>query len=545
MLNNIENPLVLVVLDGFGSSLEHEFNAVSKAHTPNLDELLSKNPPCKTYTRTLLAHGQSVGLSTDDEMGNSEVGHNVLGAGRVFPQGSKLVKDSIESGALWAQTWQDLVRESLDATLHVVTLLSDGNTHSHIDHLKAVLGKAVSDGVKRIRLHLLFDGRDVPDRTAALYLKDIENFIDSLHTTDRDLSVLVASGGGRMRVTMDRYGASWPTVQRGFDAHVSGKGRSFNSTSEALETMYKETNGISDQDLEAFVIADDKGPVGNMNNGDVVLLSNFRGDRMMQFYSSLTSDDFEHFDVSSRPSLSVYGMMLWDGDLGIPAKYLLSPAPVSDTVSEVISIAGLAQFAVAETQKFGHITYFWNGNRAQPFNDSLEEYKEVPSLEDLKAHPQMSTSDTLAALFAALSSKRFSFLRANFAAGDMIGHTGDMEAAVKAVEALDAAIGLLVKFAVYANFTVIITADHGNCEEMVLRDEKGSPLVNSEGTFVSKNSHTTSPVPFIVIDPLSRNLKLSADPSLGLSSVAASLCSLLGVKAPDSYDSPVISINYV
>jgi 2,3-bisphosphoglycerate-independent phosphoglycerate mutase len=238
-------------------------------------------------------------------------------------------------------------------------------------------------------------------------------------------------------------------------------------------------------------------------------------------------------------------MMLWDGDLGVPGKYLVSPAPVADTVSEVISIAGLTQFAVAETQKFGHITYFWNGNRAQPFNDSLEEYKEVPSLEDLKAHPQMSTSDTLAALFSAISSKRFSFLRANFAAGDMIGHTGDMEAAVKAVEALDTAIGLLVKFAVYANFTVIITADHGNCEEMVLRDEKGSPLVNSEGDFVSKNSHTTSPVPFIVIDPLSRNLKLSADPSLGLSSVAASLCSLLGVKAPDSYDSPVISINYV
>ena len=371
-----KGPVVLLILDGVGMGKDYGSNAVTAAHMPVLNRLF-KLP---TF-RLLKAHGKAVGMPSDEDMGNSEVGHNALGAGRVFDQGAKLVDHAIRSGAVFeGETWKSLVKNGIahHSTLHFIGLLSDGNVHAHIDHLLAMIDRAAAAGVKKVRVHVLTDGRDVDQKSALRYIDRLEATLAQANTTTGN-DYRIASGGGRMVVTMDRYNADWPMVERGWRTHVQGQGRQFASARQAVETFYAEDPKVNDQYLPPFVIADHGEPVGKIHDGDSVILFNFRGDRAMELASAFESDDFTHFDRGHRPRVKFAGMMQYDGDLKLPAHYLVDPPTIDRSVSHHLCASGIRSFAISETQKYGHVTYFWNGNRTGYVDKTLETYVEIPS----------------------------------------------------------------------------------------------------------------------------------------------------------------------
>ena len=333
-------------------------------------------------------------------------------------------------------------------------------------------------------------------------------------------------------------------MARGWEAHVAGTARPFPSVAAALATLRAEDPSVSDQFLPAFtVVGADGAPVGAVRPGDAVVLFNFRGDRMIEIYRALTEEPFDRFDRGPLPDdLLVAGMTLYDGDLGIPARYLVQPQRVDETVSEMVARAGLAQVAIAETQKFGHVTYFWNGNRSDKFDPVLEEYVEIPSdLVPFEQRPWMKSSETADEIVRRIGERRFAFIRANFAAGDMVGHTGDVAASTAAVEAMDRAIARVLDAVREAGGTLVLTADHGNCEVMVERGKDGAPLTGPDGVPVPKKSHTLSPVPFVVVDALGRDVRPSPVEQPGLANIGASLLAMLGVPVPAAYAEPVVT----
>ncbi|MBR5382809.1 MAG: 2,3-bisphosphoglycerate-independent phosphoglycerate mutase, partial [Clostridia bacterium] len=458
-------PIVLVVMDGVGKT-EKDLgggNMVLHAHTPTLDEMMRVFP-----NNTIQAHGTAVGLPSDDDMGNSEVGHNALGCGQIYAQGAKLVNESIESGKLFeSATWQELTGNCVKkaSTLHFIGLLSDGNVHSNISHLKALIADAKKQGVREVRVHALLDGRDVPATSALQYVDDIEAFMASLN--DDNFHACIASGGGRMKVTMDRYQANWGMVALGWKTHVKGEGRQFASAREAVETYRAETGAI-DQDLPAFVIAKDGKPLGPIQDGDSVVLFNFRGDRALELSMAFDYDDFDHFDRDPRPDVLYAGMLQYDGDLKLPQRFLVSPPSIRNTLSEVLVAAGIPQYAVSETQKYGHVTYFWNGNRSEKFSEELEDFEEVPSdVRSFDEAPWMKAAEVTDKVIAAIESGKYGFIRCNYPNGDMVGHTGNMDATRIAVESVDLELRRVWEACKAHGCTLLVTADHGNSDEML------------------------------------------------------------------------------
>lgn len=539
MSNDASHPLVLVVLDGFGTAPASEFNAVSRASTPFLDEVVNKTLPGSTVSTTLLAHGTHVGLASDSDMGSSEVGHNILGAGRVFDQGPKLAAAAFSSQEVFAgETWAEIVRASRSSRLHFIGLLSDGNIHSHEEHLHKMIRQAAVSGVKSIRVHALLDGRDVPDRTCEVHLSRLDDVLEEV-LINHGCDARLASAGGRSVVTMDRYEADWGMVERGFRAHVLADAPAFPSWRAALADLRAVHPGVQDQNLPAFTISSPTCTYEGMQDGDVVVLFNFRGDRMLEIYSALTTPDFRKFDVQTRPELLVAGLLLWDGDTSTPAIRLVTPPSVSDSVSEVLARAGVTQFATAETHKFGHITYFWNGNRSTPFDPALETWVETPSSLDVLSHPEMQSLETASIVATAVESSEWAFIRCNLAACDMVGHTGDLDAAIRAVEVVDEALCVIHEAVRSSGGTLLITADHGNCEEMALTDGTGEVLCDSSGRPLPKTSHTLSRVPFHLIDHASRSLALSPGEH-SLENVGSTILHLLGVTPPLSYAPPLV-----
>jgi 2,3-bisphosphoglycerate-independent phosphoglycerate mutase len=487
----------------------------------------------------------AVGLPSDADMGNSEVGHNIMGAGRIFDQGAKQVEAALASGDIWGSAWQNVMSHG-DHQVHFVGLLSDGNVHSHIRHLIILLNKAAEDGAKRLVVHPLFDGRDVIDQTAEKYLAELNEAIDALHAKYSNTRVVIGSAGGRMNTTMDRYEADWTIVQRGWEAHAIGTARPFTSAEEALATLRAEDLGVSDQYLPSFTIVDESGvPVGRMNDNDAVVLFNFRGDRMVEIYRALAEESLTAFPRGPLPkNLLVVGMTMYDGDLGIPAQFLVPPTRVTGTVSELLAKAGIAQMACAETQKYGHVTYFWNGNRSDKFNDALETYIEIPSDKvPFDQLPRMKAAETGDEVVKAIESGKFPFIRCNFAGGDMVGHTGSIPASVIAVEAIDEALVRVNAAVKAAGGTLLITADHGNCEVLIERDKSGNELIDANGIPVPKKSHTLSPVPFVAIDYSQRTVTATSIDDAGISNVAATILTLLGQPIPDDYRQPLLAIS--
>ena len=538
----VSGPVLMVVMDGVGCGESNEGNAVWLARTPTLDRLGEIS-----LTTRLRAHGTAVGLPSDDDMGNSEVGHNAFGAGRVFDQGAKRVQMAIESGELFeGEQWKKLVEKVAESgePIHFIGLLSDGNVHSHINHLFAMLRRCHEEGVAKARVHILLDGRDVPETSALEYVDALEKLLHDLNDQGgRDYRI--ASGGGRMFITMDRYNANWSMVERGWKHHVLGEGRGFPSATEAIQTLRDENPGMIDQDLLGFVIVDGDGkPVGPIRDGAAVVLFNFRGDRALELTRAFTEAELDEFDRGPIPDVEFVGMMEYDGDLKLPKQYLVQPPAIDRTVGEYLARNRVTQFACSETQKFGHVTYFWNGNRTGMFDETHEEYVEIPSdVVPFEQRPWMKAAEITDATIAALQREGLRHARINYANGDMVGHTGNLEAAVIAVEAVDLCLGRLIPVVEKQKGALIVTADHGNADEMYEVDKKSRAFKRDEGGQPkNKTSHTLNAVPCYVYVPGHDGLRL--DPGVespGLANMAATVLQLLGFERPEGYEPSILA----
>ncbi|MBR5079483.1 MAG: 2,3-bisphosphoglycerate-independent phosphoglycerate mutase [Victivallales bacterium] len=530
-----KGPVVLVIMDGVGFGKYAEGDAVATAYKPNLDWMFKNCPNTK-----LKAHGLAVGLPSDADMGNSEVGHNAIGSGRVFAQGAKLVSNNIETGKMFeGKAWKEIAGNVIEknSTLHFIGLFSDGNVHSHIDHLKAMMVEAAKEGVKKIRVHILLDGRDVGETSALTYVDPFEDFMKGLQGCD----ARIASGGGRMYITMDRYGANWAMVERGWQTHVLGEGRQFASAHEAIETYRKETGAI-DQDLGAFVIAENGKPVGTIEDGDSVVYFNFRGDRALEITAAFEGGaEFDKFDRKRVPNVVYAGMMEYDGDLHVPKRFLTSPPSIDRVQGEYLCAMGVRTLAVSETQKYGHVTYFYNGNRSGKIDEKLEDYVEVPSdVVPFEQRPWMKGAEITDVILKGIESGKYDFIRCNFPNGDMVGHTGVYQAAQIGVECVDLCIGRIKKAVDAVGGVMVITADHGNADDMYEHKKDGSVSMEN-GVPKVKTAHSLNPVPCIVYDPAGQGeYQTTLRDGLGISSIAATVMNLLGYEAPEDYDPSVL-----
>jgi 2,3-bisphosphoglycerate-independent phosphoglycerate mutase len=423
--------------------------------------------------------------------------------------------------------------------------LSDGNVHSHIAHLEAMVRELASTGVQRVRVHALADGRDVDPVSYDRYLERIRGVFDDV--ADEGCDARIASGGGRMRITMDRYNADWDMVRRGWETHVLGRGREFTDPLDAVRVLRREHPGVVDQDLDPFVIVDEDGqPEGPVHDGDSVVFFNFRGDRAIEMSLAFTDPAFERFDRERVPDVLYAGMMEYDGDLGIPPRYLVEPPAISRTVSEYLVHNGVSQLAVAETQKFGHVTYFWNGNNSEKFDARLEDWVEVPSDRvPFETAPQMRAREVCDVVVDDVrGGSPHRFIRVNFANGDMVGHTGVIEAAVAAMEVVDECLGRIEEAVRDVGATLIVTSDHGNLEMMVEVDGSGSVKHDADGHPVVKTSHTLNPVPWLLTGADAGRFEINPRVAeRGLGNLAATLLVLLGFSPPDDYLPPLVVLS--
>ena len=514
----MKNKVVLVIMDGVGYSEKSFGNAVLNASTPTLDMLWNKYPHTLIY-----AHGTHVGLPSDDDMGNSEVGHNAMGCGQIYSQGAKLVNEAINNGDIFnSKCWKELIDYCKNNTLHFIGLLSDGNVHSNIEHLFKLVEQSKKEGIKRVRIHILLDGRDTPKTSALKYVDMLESVLNKLN--DSTFDARIASGGGRMNITMDRYEANYKMVEKGWHTHVLGDARGFKTANDAITTMRNETNAI-DQDLEPFVIVEDNKPIGTIEDNDSVIFFNFRGDRAIEISKAFDEENFDKFDRIRNPKVYYAGMLEYDSEAKIPKHYLTEPPKIKNTLTEELCKYNIYEYAVSETQKYGHVTYFWNGNRQDKFNEELETYDIVPSdIISFDKKPEMKSFEITDKLIDAIKSNKYDFLRLNFPNGDMVGHTGNYDATVIAMEAVDKNIKRILDTCIENNYTLIVTADHGNAEEMM--DENGT-----------KTAHSLNKVPFIIVTK--ENIKIK-NGEFGLSNIASTITTLLDIPKNPSWNESII-----
>lgn len=513
-------------MDGIGISETGIGDAVSIAYAPVLTKLKNEYP-----TIHIKAHGVAVGLPSDDNMGNSEVGHNALGCGQIYSQGAKLVNEAIDSGSLFkTKTWNNIVSQciSKNSTLHFIGLLSDGKVHSDISHLMAMLDKAIEMNIKKVRIHILLDGRDVAPTSALDYVATLEKKLRTINNGYFDYRI--ASGGGRMAITMDRYQADWSMVKLGWETHVLGYGRQFNSTEQAINT-YRQEQNVLDQDLPPFVISENDVPIGKICDDDCVILFNFRGDRAIELSMAFENEKFEYFDRINIPKVYFAGMLQYDGDYNIPKNYLVNPPDIKNTLSELLISNNIRQYAVSETQKFGHVTYFWNGNKSGKFNEELETFYEVPSYKlPFDERPWMKAAEITDKVMEAIESGKYDFIRCNYPNGDMVGHTGNMAATVIAVETVDLQLDRLTQICDKYGYTLIITADHGNADEML--------ELNKDGSFHIKTAHSLNKVLFIIYDNNKKYVLKAGD--FGLANVAPTIAKMFNLEIPKDWEESMI-----
>jgi 2,3-bisphosphoglycerate-independent phosphoglycerate mutase len=535
----VAGPVVTIVMDGYGLAKLDIGSAIEAARKPTLDRLFAQYAHVR-----LRAHGTAVGMPSDDDMGNSEVGHNAIGAGQVYAQGAALVADAIANGAIWSgQAWREVVAgaKAGRGVIHFLGLFSDGNVHSHIDHLKAMVAQAKAEGVPVVRIHALLDGRDVPETSALDYVAPFEAYLTGLNTSDFDARI--ASGGGRQNVTMDRYEANWAMVGKGWRTHVLGEGDQFPDCTTAIQALRLKHPGTIDQDLPPFVIAANGKPVGTIEDSDSVVFFNFRGDRAIEISRAFEEAALDKFERVRVPKVTYAGMLQYDGDLKLPKRFLVAPPAIRDTTGEWFAKSGIRQFACSETQKFGHVTYFWNGNRSSKFEG--ETWQEVTSdVVPFEQRPWMKAAEITDAMIAALQTGQYQTLRCNYANGDMVGHTGNFRAATMAIEAVDLALSRLLPAIDAAGGVALITADHGNADEMVEIDKKTKqPATHPDGSFKAKTAHTLNPVPLILYDNVSGGkLGLRQTETAGLSNLAATTANLLGLEKHPCWDESLLVV---
>ena len=534
-------PVVLIVMDGIGIGKEDNGNAVYLANPTYLKTYMASSLEQGLYCQ-LKAHGPAVGLPSEEDMGNSEVGHNALGSGQIYSQGAKLVNESLDSGTFFkTPAWEQMVGGAVrdGKTVHMMGLLSDGNVHSHISQVFKILDGLVASGVKKIRLHPLLDGRDVAPDSGLEYIDRLEQKLAQL-----GVDAKIASGGGRMCTTMDRYYSDWNIVKRGWYAHVLGEmlpeevteqySGYFKSAKEAITLARQLWPAKQDQFNPPFVITDEQGhPVGKMEDGDTVINFNFRGDRAIEISEAFLVEDFTGFDRKSLPKVNYTGLLEYDEEKKLPPVFLVPPPSIKNTSAEYLAATGVKSYAIAETHKYGHVTYFWNGNRSGYVNEKLEKYEEIKSdsNEMIESHPEMKIYPVTDRFLEAIDSGKYDFLRVNFANGDMVGHTGNIDSCIKAVQAVDQCLKKVVDKVFKMQGVVIVTADHGNSEQK--RDKKGKVMT----------SHTLNPVPFFILDSKYNGeykIDVSNIAEPGLSNVAATFINLLGFEAPEQYQKSLV-----
>ena len=467
-------PVALIILDGWGYREERTANAILLANTPNWNTIWANS------SRTLLrASGRAVGLP-DDQMGNSEVGHLNLGAGREVMQDLVRIGAAIEHGTLFSNPV--LVRACQMArergtTLHLVGLLGNGGVHALDQHLFALVTLAEQEGVEKVAVHALLDGRDTPPRSGLEFLGQ------TLHTIEGRAQL--ASLSGRY-FGMDRDNR-WERTGAWYDVAVKGEGIHVTDALEALQRAYDE--GTTDEFVPPMVMVDAQDhPIAPMRDGDVVVCFNFRSDRMRQALRALTAPDFAGFDTGLRPAVDIVTMTKYDDAFAFPVVF--EPQSMKNLVGEVISQAGYSQLRTAETEKYPHVTFFFNGGRDAPFPGEDRRMVPSPKVATYDLQPEMSAAGVCDILCDALEHRTHDFVLCNFANTDMVGHTGILSAAIKAVETVDACLGRILEAARRGNARLIITADHGNADVMV------DPVTGEPHT-----AHTTNPVPLVVLDP--------------------------------------------
>jgi 2,3-bisphosphoglycerate-independent phosphoglycerate mutase len=534
-------PHVTIVLDGWGIGHHDEGDATFQGRTPTLTRLLSSCPGSQ-----ILAHGTYVGLPSPKDIGGSEVGHLTMGAGQILPQGATRIKQLIDCGDFdRLPVLNQLVDRCLakNSALHLVGLLSDGNVHSHISHFEAIIRHAEARGVKRVYVHALLDGRDVPYQSALDYVEPLEARFAAINAAHPGFDYAIASGGGREVITMDRD-TNWEKVRLGWQVHVQGRaGEAFPSATAAVKALRQRMPDSADQDLPPFLVVRDGKPVGAMRDGDCAIFVNFRSDRAIEFSRAMVEDSFTAFDRAPRPDVLYAGMMTYDEDTNLPPLTLASAGGVKNPFGKRVLNWGLEQFRLAETQKYAHVTFFYNGGYRQPLDPAHEEYVLIPSdkVRSYAEAPTMKAAEIGKKARDLILSRRFHFGLINFANADMVGHTGDLGAAIRAVEAVDQALAGIVDAIGQAGGTLLITADHGNADEMIGFNPK-------TGKREPHTRHTLNPVPVVLFDPAFRpgDYALKApnpDRPNTLSMLAATNAILLG-RTPDSdLDDPLFDLN--
>jgi 2,3-bisphosphoglycerate-independent phosphoglycerate mutase len=531
-------PLINIILDGWGIGAHDEGDAIFQARKPNMERLLRDFP-----NATILTHGPYVGLPSPKDIGGSEVGHLTMGAGRIFPQGPTRIKQLIESGEFFeGEVLNRLVANCLEGgrALHLIGLLSDGNVHSHIDHFHAVIEHALRRGVARLYVHALLDGRDVPYQSALTYVEPMEEWFRRIVREHPERDYAIASGGGREVITMDRD-QNWERIRLGWDVHVRGQGAAFFSSARAaIESFRKRRPNAVDQDLPPFVVAREGQPVGPIRDGDSAIFMNFRGDRAIEFSRAMVEDRFPYFDRGRRPAVQFAGMMVYDEDTDLPPQRLVGSAKVNDGFGRRILELGLDQFRLAETQKYAHVTFFFNGGYREPLDPRHEHYVLIPSdkIDSFAKAPAMKAKEIADKACELIRSGKFDFGLINFANTDMVGHTGDITAAIQAAEAVDRALGLIMAALAEAKGLALITADHGNADEMISLNPKTHQREPN-------TRHSINPVPVILYDPLYRpgDYRMIAGGDgrpLTLSRISATNYLLLGRRPPGDVDDPLL-----
>ncbi len=535
----ISKPVLLVIMDGWGMGTGDSNDAVAQAKTPNFDRLWQQ----AAHT-TLFTHGMYVGLPSEKDLGGSEVGHLTMGAGRLLDQGPTRINRSIDNGMFYQSSEMATImaRGQQGGTVHLIGLLSDGNIHSHIDHFIAVIRHADRLGVVRLRIHALLDGRDVGVQTADDYVQQIETLLDEINQSSaRDYAF--ASAGGREIITMDRDN-QWSKVKAGWDAHVHGVSeRYFSSMHQGIATLRAESPCIIDQDLPSFVIVDkDQQPCGVMQDGDAVIMMNFRADRAIELTEAFCLKDFDGFDRGNAPDVCFAGMMVYDEDRDLPPLQLMGPTVVKHSLGRLLVQKGVRQFRLSETQKYPHVTFFFNGGYREPLDTTLESYILIPSDQGVSFAdtPVMQSIAITEQATSLMADQSYGFGLINYPNADMVGHCGLLPAAIKAVEAVDVAIGELAACAKEHGWAMIITADHGNAEEM--------SVIGKHGESEACTRHSLNPVPCIVYDPTTTqhyslqqaSKGMSIDEAPGLSHIAGTVLQLMRLEIPDGYADSLI-----
>ncbi len=521
-----DGPVVLAVLDGVGLSSDSAGNAVSRARTPFLGSA------ARNYFHVGLdASGAAVGLAAG-QMGNSEVGHNALGSGQIISHGARYIDEAFASGEVYnSEAWHGAIsRAKSGATLHFSGIFSDGGVHSNVKHLGAMIEQAYKEGVRKIRVHAIFDGRDVAPQSEPKYIRNFEEYVARFNDAD----IKIASGAGRMVAVSDRYENDWGMVEKGFKMMRDGlAGLYSRSAAEAVLELRRENSEIQDQNLPPFVVVDENGaPVGKIKNGDALIYFDFRADRAIEIAQAFTYWDFPYFNRGNYTPDDVYfvGLTEYNSDTHVPEHRLVEPLKIKDTLNKVLAGEGISQFACSETVKFGHITYYFNGNSYE--KAPREEFCEIKSYAGaFEDRPWMKSAEITDKIIAELPN--YKFLRLNFPGGDMVGHTADLEATMDAIEAIDLSLRRIAKEVDRLGGALVIVSDHGNAEEILT---KGG---------AKKTSHTTNPVPFIIYDNTKNRDQYVFSGVLrpGLANVAATVATLLGVSSmPSSWERTLINL---